>query len=371
MPARIVVFGATGYTGRLVAEALVERGARPLLAARSAERLTSLSAELGGLETAVADVSNPESVRALIGEGDVLVSTVGPFARWGDPAVEAAAAVGATYLDSTGEPGFIRRVFDRYGPQAKVAGAALVTAFGYDWVPGNLAGALALREAGERATRVAIGYFMLGGSSGSMSGGTQASSVGAMLEPGYAWRDGDLSAERAARRIASFDVEGRRLQAVSMGASEHLTLPRLYGNLLEVDVYLGWFGPLSRPVQAVSAAMEVITRIPGAKAAIGGALGRVVKGSSGGPDAEQRGQVRSYIVAVASDPDGNNLAEARVAGVDGYTFTGKVLAWGADRAASGGLRGTGAIGPVEAFGLDELEAGCAEAGLRRVSSPGD
>ena len=92
-------------------------------------------------------------MRALVERGDVLVSTVGPFARWGEPAVQAAIAAGAHYLDSTGEGSFIREVFERFGPGAQAAGCGLVTAFGYDWVPGNLAGALALRDAGEAATQ--------------------------------------------------------------------------------------------------------------------------------------------------------------------------------------------------------------------------
>jgi short subunit dehydrogenase-like uncharacterized protein len=79
--ARIVLFGATGYTGRLVAEAMVERGVRPVLAARGRERLEAMAGELGGLETAVADVAAPASVRALVERGDVLLTTVGPFSR--------------------------------------------------------------------------------------------------------------------------------------------------------------------------------------------------------------------------------------------------------------------------------------------------
>src|ERR671937_2803766 len=159
MPERIVVFGATGYTGDLTARALVARGAQPLLAARNEARVRALAEELG-VEWAVADVARPESVRALVGRGDVLVSTVGPFARWGGPAVEAAIATGAHYLDSTGEGGFIRDVFERYGGAAQSAGCGLVTAFGYDWVPGNLAGALALREAGDAPRRGRIRHFL-------------------------------------------------------------------------------------------------------------------------------------------------------------------------------------------------------------------
>lgn len=137
MTGRIVLFGATGYTGEMTARALVARGAEPILAARSAERLKRLADELGGLETRVADVSRPETVRALVQGRYVLVSTVGPFVRWGAPAVEAAIDAGAVYIDSTGEPAFVRRVFEHYGRRAERTGASLSTAFGYDWVPGN------------------------------------------------------------------------------------------------------------------------------------------------------------------------------------------------------------------------------------------
>src|SRR5271170_2697614 len=104
MAARIVLFGATGYTGRLTAAALVARGCKPLLAARGHEAVRDLARELGGLEWSLADVADPASVRALLNQGDVLISTVGPFARWGDVAVQAAVDAGAHYIDSTGEP---------------------------------------------------------------------------------------------------------------------------------------------------------------------------------------------------------------------------------------------------------------------------
>jgi short subunit dehydrogenase-like uncharacterized protein len=90
---------------------------------------------------------------------DVLVSTVRPRLRWGAPAIEAAINAGAVSIDSSGEPASSAGVFDDYGPRAERTGASLLTAFGYDWVRGNLAGALALTEAGQAATRVQVGYF--------------------------------------------------------------------------------------------------------------------------------------------------------------------------------------------------------------------
>ena len=369
MAGRIVVFGATGYTGRLTAEALVRRGQRPVLAARNAVRLAELAGELGGdLDVAVADVSRPETVHALVESNDVLVATVGPFVKWGAAAAEAAIASGASYLDSTGEPPFIREVFERYGPRAAPAGAKMLTAFGYDWVPGNLAGALALREAGDAAARVDTGYFISGGggSSGSMSGGTRASLAGVLAEPSFAWRDGAIRTERGAARLRTFHVRGKDRPAVTAGASENFALPRVHPGLREVNSYLGWFGPASRGMQAFSLAGSVAFRLPGARSLLGAATDRFVKGSTGGPDATERSRSGSHIVGIAYGAAGTQLSEVHLTGVDGYSFTGEILAWGAERAAAGKVEGTGALGPVDAFGLEELEAGCAEAGIRRA-----
>jgi short subunit dehydrogenase-like uncharacterized protein len=368
MAERIVVFGATGYTGDLTARELVARGARPVLAARNEGRVRALAEELGGLEWAVADVSRPDSVRALVERGDVLVSTVGPFARWGEPAVQAAIGAGAHYLDSTGEGSFIRDVFERYGGGAQAAGCGLVTAFGYDWVPGNLAGALALRDAGEAATSVQIGYFNPGTGAGSMSGGTRASSASVMLSPGFAWHGGRLVGERTARHGRAFEIfPGKRARAISVASSEHFALPRVHPGLRDVDVFLGWFGPASEPMRVVSAGMSAVLKVPGARHALDALFGRLVKGSTGGPDAAARATSTSVVLAEARDAAGTVLADVRLEGVNGYDLTARFLAWGAVTAAAGGLQGTGALGPVDGFGLDALEAGCAEAGIRRVA----
>src|SRR4051812_32632003 len=147
----------------MTAEAMVAAGARPVLAGRDRAALTALAERLGGgVETQVADVDRPESVRALVQEGDVLVSTVGPFVTRGEVALRAAIDAGAHYIDSCAESPFIRRVFEEFGPQAERRRSALVTSIGFQFTPGNLAGALALRDAGDRAARIDVGYFLRG-----------------------------------------------------------------------------------------------------------------------------------------------------------------------------------------------------------------
>jgi short subunit dehydrogenase-like uncharacterized protein len=371
MAGRVVLFGATGYTGRLTAEAMAGRGMRPVLAGRSRSKLDALAGELGGLDVAVADVSDPSSVRALVERGDVLVTTVGPFARWGSVAAEAAVEAGAHYLDSTGEPAFIREVFERWGERARAAGCGMLTAFGYDWVPGNLAGGLALDRAGTGAVRVDLGYFMRGrASSDAMSGGTRASLMGALVDQGFAYRDGRVMAERSGRRYRSFDVAGRRMGAISVGMSEHYTLPRVAPQLREVNGYLGWFGPLSRPLQVVSAASAPLMSIGPVRRAWESAGRRLAPGSTGGPGPETRAKTSTHVIGIAYDAAGRPLAEVAVTGANGYDFTADILAWGAERAAAGGLRDVGALGPVDGFGLRELEEGCGQAGLS-ASGPSD
>lgn len=363
MSARIVLFGSTGFTGELTARALIARGARPLLVGRDASRVGALAAELDA-DCAVADAAAPgaaSELAALLSPGDVLVSTVGPFVRWGEPAVRAAVAAGAHYLDSTGEPPFIRAVFERHGAAARDAGCAVLTAMGYDYVPGNLAADLVLREAGADAVRVDVGYFVDGDRAGQFSGGTRASGAGMLAEPAYAFAGGRLVSRSNARHVRHFDGA----PAVSIGATEQFTLPATHPSLRDVGVWLGWFGHASRPLQLLSGATALATRAPGVRWALTTSAARMVRGSTGGPDALTRARARSRIVAVASDGAGGELATVRLAGSSPYDFTAEMLAWAAMRAADGHVSGSGALGPVQAFGHDELERGAADAGICR------
>ena len=198
-----------------------------------------------------------------------------------------------------------------------------------------------------------------------MSGGTRASLAGVVAAPSFAWRDGNLRSERGAARYRTFRMRGKDRPAVAVGSSEHFALPRVHPGLEEVNTYLGWFGPLSRPMQAASLIGSAAFRLPGVKSLYATASDRFVKGSTGGPDATERARSGSHIVGAAYDRSGTLLSEVHLTGVDGYSFTGEILAWGAERAAAGGLSGAGALGPVDGFGLDELAAGCAAAGIAR------
>ena len=360
---RIVLFGATGYTGRLTAAALVRRGVRPVLAGRSPAALEQLSDELGALPTEVADVRDPASVLALVDTGDVLLSTVGPFHQWGAPAVEAAITVGAHYLDSTGEPAFIRRVFDEWSGPAKSAEIALLTAFGFDYVPGNLAGALALETAGPAAVSVTVGYFTEGGTS--VSAGTVASAAHAAVERGFTFRRGELRTESPGIALLRHELDERTTRSsISVAGTEHFELPALYPQLTDVRVGIGMAGPATPAVWAFSRFADPVLRIPGARDLARRAIGATVRGSGGGPSEEYNALAGTVVTAHTYAEDGSELSRVILAGPSVYSFTAEILAWGAQQLAAGVVKEIGAVGPVSAFGLRDLEAGCAAIGLR-------
>jgi short subunit dehydrogenase-like uncharacterized protein len=373
----ILVFGATGFTGRMVVDDLVGRGLPVRIAGRSQERLEKLAQRHGGLEWVVADVKDPESVGRAADDAAVLVSTVGPYTWWGHIAVDAAIERGIPYIDITGEPPFIRKIFEEYGPRAEKAGAPLLTAMGYDYVPGNLAGALALEAAGDEARSIDIGYFLTGQNSRSLqsfSGGTLRSLRASGAESQFAFRGGKIVDERTGKRILNFDLGNRRATAVSIGSSEAFALPSLHPGLQEVNVGLGWFGAASRAVGAISAVTEKLDSIPLIRRLIQKTTGTgsdslpETKGKDrpAGPSDEMRAQARTRVVAIARDAAGAELASVKLDGPNPYDLTGKVVGWAAEQAATGAISGAGAMGPVEAFGLEELRAACETIGLREV-----
>ena len=371
MIARVVLLGATGYTGELTAGAMVRRGLKPVLAGRRREPLERLAERLGGLETALANVDEPRSVRALVEGGDVLVTTVGPMSHLGRPALDAAVDAGAHYIDSSGESAWVRHVFENADGPARAAGSLLLPAFGYDSVPGNLAASLAVDEAGAEATRLRVGYFVSGAARGGlvgglahMSGGSRATFMSMAMQPGFAWLGGRLIDERGSRRVGVFEVDGRHRRGVSFGTSEAFSLPRVYPNLEDVEVYFGWFENASRLLQAGSIAVAGASRWAVAREGLIRLTRRLFPGSAGGPPDTETG---SLFLAEARSRSSQTVARVRLEGINGYVFTGNLLAWAAQKVAEGEAVGVGARGPVEAFDRDTLLAGVREAGIVRVS----
>jgi hypothetical protein len=116
----------------------------------------------------------------------------------------------------------------------------------------------------------------------------------------------------------------------------------------------------------MSPLMGLVARIPGADRGAQRLAGFVGARVAEAPSSQTLAETRSYVVAEVRDRAGSLVSRVELSGPEAYGLTADLLAWGATRAAESGVRATGALGPVQAFGLEELTAGAAEAGLVRA-----
>jgi short subunit dehydrogenase-like uncharacterized protein len=234
----IVVFGATGFVGRLTAEHLAGQapdGVRVGLAGRSAQRLAAVRDALGpaaaGWPLVVADLEDPASLRALAARARVVASTAGPYRRGGLALVEACVSAGADYADLAGEVLFMRDSAGRHHAGAAAAGVRIVHACGFDSIPSDL-GVLTLHETAraDAAGELEDTTLVVTGARGGVSGGTIASMRGQLEE---------LRADPSLRRIVAdpYALSPDRAAEPDPGAQ-----PDLRGVRRDDDLG-GWLGP--------------------------------------------------------------------------------------------------------------------------------
>jgi short subunit dehydrogenase-like uncharacterized protein len=178
----LVLYGATGFVGKLTADYLASAGAgaRIALAGRSADRLREVRDTLGDSAAdwalLTADASQPSTLDAMAARARVVVTTVGPYAKYGLPLVGACAAAGTDYADLTGEPQFMRTTIDLFHKQAIDTGARIVHACGFDSIPSDLSVYALYRKVAEDGSgELGDTTFVVRGFSGGFSGGTIAS----------------------------------------------------------------------------------------------------------------------------------------------------------------------------------------------------
>jgi short subunit dehydrogenase-like uncharacterized protein len=180
-PYDIVVFGATGFTGALTAEYLAAHAPpemRWALAGRNLSKLEQVRSRLGagsaGLPLLQADVTDGASVRAVAEAAKVVITTVGPYIRYGEPLVAACAAAGTDYVDLTGEPEFVDRMWLSYHDQAARSGARIVHSCGFDSIPYDLGALFTVEQLPEGVPIALEGFVRVGGT---FSGGTYQSTI--------------------------------------------------------------------------------------------------------------------------------------------------------------------------------------------------
>jgi len=332
----IVLLGATGFTGGLVADYLrahAPTGVRLTLAGRSPAKLDAVAARPGAaVELVTVDASDPAALRALAERTRVLVTTVGPYILHGDPVVAACAEAGTDYLDLTGEPEFVDLTYLRHHARAVATGARLVHASGFDSVPHDLGAQFTVEHLPEGVPLEVRGYVRV---SGTFSGGTTASALEIMAR----LRVGRIT--HRIRREVEPDPPGRSVRVAPgrpgrdrdtgwwvlpmptidplVVAESARLLPR-YGP----DFTYGHFLASERALAAAGAAvgagtLVAVAQLPAARRAIGR-----LRPPGTGPSPEQR--ERSWFTVRFHGRGGGTEVVTEVAGGDpGYSETAKML----------------------------------------------
>ncbi|KPM52482.1 hypothetical protein CcI49_13720 [Frankia sp. CcI49] len=339
----ITVYGASGYTGRLVAAELRRRGFSVVLAGRDGDRLRALATELADTEpgdsvdgrkveiaTRQVGVEDPAALADAFRGSDVVVNVAGPFALVGEPVVRAAIEAGVHYLDTTAEQLFVKKVFDEFSGPAQNAGVAVVPSVGFDIVPGDLL-ANVVGSRVEQATDLLVAYDV---HDWDMSRGTVRSAFGALTSGTFVysdggWRPGDGTTPYEA---VTFPGNVEPTPVISWAGPEVITVPRhVPTDRLSVVINASIVTPefaqlLQLPAETVATIIDNLAE---------------------GPDDTRRAAARFTIVAEATGADGRR-ARGVLHASDIYGSTAVIVAEAVRRLLAQPPR-AGVLSPAQAF----------------------
>ncbi len=376
----VVLFGATGFTGALTAEYLAEHapaGTRWAVAGRSPDKLAALTARLpsgggsAGPGVIVADIVDPASVRAMAAATKVLITTVGPYSHYGQPVVAACAEAGTDYVDLTGEPGFVDKMWLVYNDQARETGARIVSSCGFDSLPFDLGTLFTVTHLPE-GVPITVSCFVRVG--GTFSGGTYHSAVHVMSS---LRESADLHRQRRSREPA---LDGRRVHGV-VGYPHHdhdaggwvvpfpsIDAQHVLNSASALDRYGPDFSyshylvpgnlPMTVGMLAGAGVATALAQLPPTRKLL-----LKLKDPGDGPSPEQRDKAW-FNARLVGEGDGRRAVVEVSGGDPGYTETSKMLAESALCLAHDDLPPrAGVLTPAVAMGqalIDRLQA----AGIR-------
>lgn len=341
----IAVYGATGYTGKLVARELRRRGLSAVLSGRNASKLKAVAADVGAAwETRPAAVDDPRALRAAFAGADVVINCAGPFTFYGAPVIEAALDAGAHYVDTTGEQPYMQKVFQHLDGRAQAAGKAVVPAVGFDYLPGDLICALAA-EGHEPLRELVVAYAVagFGATRGTLHSALEMMKGGDEEYVGGRWRP----VGRAPLR-ETFDFGGAigRQPVARYPGGEVVTVPRhLRTQAVRERIVARAFAPhpaLAPLVPALATALQPLLRTP-----LRGALATLIDKLPEGPAEDARESARWTVVAEAHGEDGR-VGRGTVEGSDVYGITAVMAVEIARRMAAPGFDRAGALAPAQA-----------------------
>ncbi|MBX7173459.1 MAG: saccharopine dehydrogenase NADP-binding domain-containing protein [Pyrinomonadaceae bacterium] len=305
MSNNFLIYGANGYTGELIVRYAVERGMKPILAGRNAEKVEAL-AKQHNLEFRVFALEETEKLENALREVSFVLHCAGPFSITSKPMVEACLRTKRHYLDITGEIAVFEQMagFDQ---QAKDAEIMIMSGVGFDVVPSDCL-ANHLKDRLPSATNLTLAFYGLG----RISHGTQATMMMNIGKGGAVRRNGEITSVPTAWKTREINFGEVKKLGVTIPWGDVSTafysteipnievytiVPPSALKMMKMSRYIGWLlatKPLQRLLQA---------NIP-----------------QGGPSDEEREKGKTLLWGEASDDSGNRV-EARQQGVEGYTMT--------------------------------------------------
>jgi short subunit dehydrogenase-like uncharacterized protein len=350
----IVVYGATGYTGRLVVAELVRSGADFIVSGRNAEKLEALRREFELEPPAkTAQVDDPASIRDLLADSAVVIDCAGPFVKYGEPVLAAAVETRTHYLDTTGEQPYMKMAYERYGPGAARAGVAIVPAMGFDYVPGDMIASLTAEGMGE-LDELAMFYCWR---DFAPSQGTARTTLEIIAGNDLEWRNMEWveASGSVSRGAYEFPEPFGRQHMFRYPSGEQITVPRhVPTRNVRAAMNAGAFSSdrLAPIFSATVRPAGLAMRTP-LKRVMNALISRLPEGQT----PEQREKMTWAISCEAKR--GEVERKGVITGRDVYGLTAAAIVQGAEIAARTGFEGRGGLAPSQAFEpkgfLDGLE----------------
>jgi len=336
----LLIYGSTGYTGRLTVAEAIARGLRPTLGGRSADALRAQAGPLG-LDWRVADLSDPAGLDDALAGATVVLNCAGPFANTWRAMSDACIRNRVHYLDVTGEIAVFEGLAAR-DAEAKEAGVMLLPGVGFDVVPSDCLAAHLSRRLPD-AVRLALAFRAIGGA----SRGTLLTMVQNLGSPGAVRRSGKIVAVPQAWRTRRIDFgDGLLRDATTIPWGDVSTAFHSTG-IPDIEVYITMKPALRRMVKA-SRLLGPILRTDVVRRTL---AARVRRGPAG-PSSEERERATSQLWGEAVSADGR-LVESRLRGASGYTMTAQTAVHLAAKALAGDAT-AGFQTPSRAYGADVI-----------------
>ena len=334
MADQILVYGANGYTGRLIVERAVADGLAPIVAGRNGSEIRSL-ADRHGLVPRIASLDDPAFVDVMLEDVDCVVNSAGPFTDTYAPLLDACIRTGTHYVDITGEIDVFEGVAARHA-DLRAAGIAALPGAGFDVVPSDcLAAHVADRVPGARELTLFIA------ARGAPSQGTTKTSLQSIAEPSRVRRNGVIrQLDGDPRR--TFETDERSVDGLVLSWGDVATAHHSTG-IPDITVMFPSDPRLARLVAAPEPVRNVLASSPARWV-----MSRLVERAPSGPSAERRARSSSTVIAEATN---GTTARAKLTTPNGYELTARTAVEIGRRVAAGQVA-PGFSTPSQAFGPD-------------------